>query len=77
MLQYVYQTGCKRNNLLNYFGENKRNPLNECCSSCGLNQEHIINKLNKEVQPCNQEETMEKILPWQEIYKSLYNNLQD
>lgn len=75
MLQYVYQEGCKRNNLLNYFGEDKAKPLSECCSSCGLDQEKIIEKLNETVQTYEKEKTEVKILPWTEVYKKLYKKL--
>ncbi|SHE42025.1 ATP-dependent DNA helicase RecQ [Atopostipes suicloacalis DSM 15692] len=75
MMQYVYQEDCKRSYLLNYFCENKKSSLNECCSSCGLDQEELIAKLNKMTQSYKEEEARKRVLPWKEVYNNLYNNL--
>src|SRR5699024_4739204 len=75
MIEYVYQEDCKRNYLLNYFGESKKSHLNECCSSYDLNQEELIAKLNKTVRPYDEGKIRKKVLSWKEIYKNLYKNL--
>ena len=77
MMQYVYQEDCKRNYLLNYFAESQNSTLDECCSSCGLDQEELIAKLNKMVQPYEEEGARKKVLSWKEVYKNLYKNLQE
>src|SRR5699024_2305739 len=77
MLQYVYQNKCKRNYLLNYFGENQKENIKECCSSCGLDKEKIILEINEPENVYSKEKTRKNILPWQEVIKTLYKNLQE
>lgn len=77
MLQYVYQNKCKRNYLLNYFGENQKENIKECCSSCGLDKEKIILEINELENVYMKEKTRKNILPWQEVIKTLYKNLQE
>lgn len=72
MLDYIHQDQCKRNLLLNYFAEEKTQPVKECCSSCGLDTNALIKKLNRlKRQP--EKINTQAFTDWQLILKSLYN----
>lgn len=77
MLQYVYENTCKRNYLLNYFDENPKEDINNCCISCGIDKEKIISKVNKFHDTHTKEKLENIVFPWQEVFKSLYKNLQE
>lgn len=71
MIQYVFDKGCKRKYLLNYFNENSNGALDICCSSCGVVVEEIFTHLNQ-INPTNYE-INEAIKPWEIIFKRIYN----
>lgn len=44
MNRWIFHIGCRRENLLRYFGENKKMNIKECCDHCGVNMERYYRK---------------------------------
>lgn len=73
MLDYVHQTGCKREKLLGYFNEEKKDFLPMCCSSCGIETDVLIEELNKINHRIYVNKHTTGLSPWKTIFKGLYN----
>ena len=73
MLDYIYDKDCKRAKLLQYFEESKANKLEECCSSCGIKKEKLIEEINKRAPLVKSNKKSKKVTSWQTIFNSLYN----
>jgi len=71
MMKYVFTKACKREFLLNYFGENKNEPLEVCCGSCGMEMSQLFEKINQISTQIFQEK--QTIRPWKTIFKKIYN----
>lgn len=76
MLEYVFHKECKRNFLLSYFDEKKNNELKQCCTSCNLDINQLIDELNELHTIDSNEKKTENMKSWKEVFESLYNNLQ-
>lgn len=73
MLDYIHQTSCKREKLLEYFEEENRNHLTRCCSSCGIEKDRLIEELN-EISRNDFDPTETTVLSsWKTIFEALYN----
>lgn len=76
MMQYIYHNECRRDFLLSYFNENKSKELKYCCSNCELDISQLISEINALSRSNKEYENAENIQSWEEIFGSLYNNLQ-
>jgi len=72
MMKYVFTKDCKREFLLNYFGESKKGTSESCCVSCGLKMPQLFEKMNQT--STQQFQKMQVVRPWQTIFKAIYNN---
>jgi len=71
MMKYVFTKGCKREFLLNYFGENKNETLAVCCDSCGIDMPQLFETMNQ-----ISSQTFEKqqtVRSWKTIFQTIYN----
>lgn len=71
MVNYIFSPSCKRQFLLNYFREEKREDIDFCCSSCHpdfLEMVQIINQYSERTTQVNDEVTS-----WKSKMKKLYN----
>lgn len=71
MMGYIFTESCKREYLLEYFDENKRNKEEVCCSSCGLNKDVLFEKLNS--YQSNELKTDKEMLSWEVLFQKMYN----
>ena len=72
MLDYVYEEDCKRKKLLDYF-EEKEEPLEVCCSACGIKKDELIKNINRISQTKIKSKKQIKINHWKTIFNSFYN----
>lgn len=73
MLEYIHQTNCKREKLLDYFEEENEKKLAMCCSSCGIEKDILIHELNEINRNEFDNEQATGLSSWKTIFAALYN----